>query len=93
MAEATWQGTDREFARLQQAVARNCDCVGGMLGLSPRMCTVHLMLDNQSVLDHLLYVYRVRRVFVTREFYAFPKAEKRSAEKLEAKGVKQRNAD
>jgi hypothetical protein len=77
MANATWQGTDREFARLQQAAARNCDCVGGMLGLSPRTCTVHTMLDDQSVLDHLLYVYRVRRVFVTREFYAFPAVDRR----------------
>jgi hypothetical protein len=72
MAVSTWQGTDQEFARLRQAVARNCDCVAGMIGLPPQTCSVHLMLDDQSALDHLLYVYRTRRVFITREFYAFP---------------------
>jgi hypothetical protein len=72
MANSTWQGTDQEFARLQQAFARNCDCVGGVLGLPPQTCTVHLMLQDQSVLDHFLYVFRLRGVFITREFYALP---------------------
>ena len=69
---ATWQGTDEEFARLERAVARNCDCIHVMLGLPPLTCPAHLMLDDQTTLDHLLYVYRTRRVFVTREFYALP---------------------
>jgi hypothetical protein len=72
MVEVTWQGTDAEFVRLQEAAARNCDCVSGMLGLSPKTCAVHQVLANQIVLDHLLYVYRTRRMFITREFYAFP---------------------
>jgi hypothetical protein len=72
MAAATWQGTDEEFAQLERAVTRNCDCVGGMLGLPPLTCAAHLMLVDQTTLDHLLYVYRTRRGFITREFYAFP---------------------
>jgi hypothetical protein len=47
-------------------------CVGSMLGLAPQICSVHHMLKDQSALDRLLFVYRLRRVFITREFYAFP---------------------
>jgi hypothetical protein len=74
MAAPMWQGTDAEFDRLKQAVARNCDCVAGMLGLPPLTCPAHLMLGDQSLLDHMLYVFRTRRMFVTREFYALPAA-------------------
>ena len=73
MAAVIWPGTDEEFDRLDDAVARNCDCVAGVLGLPPLTCHAHAMLGDQGALDHLLYVYRVRRVFVTREFYALPK--------------------
>jgi hypothetical protein len=72
MAAATWQGTDEEFARLEQAVAHNCDCVVGTLDLPPLTCPAHLMLGDQTTLDHLLYVYRTRQGFITREFYAVP---------------------
>jgi hypothetical protein len=72
MAAATWRGTDREYERLQRTVARNCECVSGMLGLPPLTCAPHQILENQTILDHLLYVYRTRRVFIAREFYAFP---------------------
>ena len=72
MAAATWQGTGNEFARLQQAVARNCDCVDSEPGQVPVTCAAHLMLDDQATLDHLLWVFRTRRVFVSREFYALP---------------------
>ena len=72
MAAATWQGTHEELARLERAVAHNCDCASGMLGLPPLTCAAHLMLGDQTTLDHLLYVYRTRRVFMAREFYAFP---------------------
>jgi hypothetical protein len=73
MACASWQGTDREYARLQRALNRNCECIGAMLGLPPSVCPAHAMLDEQASLDHLLYVYRMRKVFITREFYAMPR--------------------
>jgi hypothetical protein len=72
MGPVTWQGTDPEFARLLQAADRNCECVRGMYGLPPRPCPPHEMLKSQSALDHLLYVYRTRKLFITRELYAFP---------------------
>jgi hypothetical protein len=73
----TWQGTDQEYDRLQEAIARNCDCVAGMLGLPALICPAHSMLGEQSLLDHLLYVFRMRRIFVTREFYALPMSARR----------------
>ena len=72
MASSTWQGTDQEFVRLRVAVARHCDCLGGMLGIPSQTCSAHQLLERQTALDRLLYVYRMRRVFITREFYAFP---------------------
>lgn len=72
MTISAWQGTDEEFARLQVAVVRNCECVAGMFGMPPTTCEPHRMLDDQTMLDHLLYVYRTRRLFITREFYALP---------------------
>jgi hypothetical protein len=72
MPAITWQGTEHELARLHMAVDRNCDCAYGMVGLPPLTCAAHTMLNQQNVLDHLLYVLRTRRVFITREFYAVP---------------------
>jgi hypothetical protein len=72
MAAALWQGTAEEYTRLHQAVGRNCDCTSAVLGVPPQTCVAHSMLAEQSTLDHLLYVYRTRRVFITRELYAYP---------------------
>src|SRR5258707_12142940 len=70
MVKAIWQGTDDELARLHGAIAHYCDCVPPMLGLPVQTCPAHAMLDEQRALDHLLYVLRVRGLFVRREFYA-----------------------
>lgn len=72
MAIVMWQGTDEEFSRLRQAVARNCECNSGEVGRATRTCAAHAMLAEQSVLDRLLWVFRTRGVFITREFYAQP---------------------
>jgi hypothetical protein len=72
MTSATWQGTDRELARLRRAIARNCDCAVAMEDVPPQCCSVHAMLTRQRSLDRLLYVYRTRRVFIAREFYSLP---------------------
>ena len=73
MISATaWQGTARELGRLKKAVARNCECVQGFNELPEVTCAAHQMLRDQTALDHLLYVYRMRGVFIRREFYALP---------------------
>jgi hypothetical protein len=70
MVTVTWRGTPRELTRLHQAVAEHCECLGGMFGLPATQCSAHKMLTNQNALDHLLYVYRTRRLFIRRELYA-----------------------
>ena len=72
MEQVAWHGTAREFARLHEAVAQYCDCERGMFGLPPTTCAAHLLLGDQSSLDHLLYVYRMRKLFIRRELYALP---------------------
>ena len=70
MAEAVWQGTEQEFLRLRNALARHCNCVGTWDDNQWQTCAPHAMLGSQAALDHLLYVFRVRGLFVRREFYA-----------------------
>jgi hypothetical protein len=72
MSAVTWHGTPRELSRLQHAVMEHCDCVAGMFGLPPIRCAGHEMLRDQNMLDHLLYVYRMRKIFIRRELYAMP---------------------
>jgi hypothetical protein len=72
MDTAIWQGTNEEFARLDRAIEHNCECVSGGRGPAPLICAAHLMLEYQATLDHLLYVYRTRQLFMTRELYAMP---------------------
>jgi hypothetical protein len=58
-----WHGTSQELLQLREAVARNCTC-------SPPAradCPPHTMLSSQTVLDHLLYVYRAREIFMRAE--------------------------
>lgn len=72
MEHVAWHGTAREFARLHEAVAEHCDCTGRMFGVAPIICGAHMMLSDQTSLDHLLYVYRMRKLFIRRELYALP---------------------
>ena len=72
MPSISWHGTPRELSRLQQAVAEHCQCLDGVFGLPPSRCSAHDLLSNQSTLDHLLYVYRMRKLFIRRELYAMP---------------------
>jgi hypothetical protein len=68
----TWRGSEAELARLEESVRQHCECVAAMLDLAPIVCAGHLMLADQSVLNHLLYVYRTRAVFISREFIDIP---------------------
>ena len=68
MRRPTWQGTERELARLQRAIERHCDCEPLADYGPPHTCQPHNMLSEQTVLDHLLYVFRVRATFLRNEF-------------------------
>lgn len=61
-----WHGSDPELWRLREAIQRNCTCSSGKA--PQRTCPAHEMLTNQSTLDRLLYVYRARDGFMSKEF-------------------------
>lgn len=61
---AHWHGTQEELHRLVRAIEQNCACpVGGAVG-----CSAHAMLQEDRVLDHLLYVYRTIQRFQCAEW-------------------------
>ena len=70
MGRIVWHGTGTELARLRNALARHCECQQELDYDQPRPCASHAMLGSQAALDHLLYAFRMRGVFVRREFYA-----------------------
>jgi hypothetical protein len=55
-----WRGTDDELRRLQTAVEHNCTCPSLASSSADPTCVSHAVLANESVVDHLLYVYRMR---------------------------------
>lgn len=61
---AVWYGSDADLKRLRAAVARNCECV-----MAEYTCPAHEMLSDQDVLNHLVFVASVRRVYRDAEFY------------------------
>ena len=62
-----WNGTPQELARLRQAVERNWACAQSPQAPGPAY-PAHTLLTRQTTLDHLLFVYRTRTRFLTREF-------------------------
>ena len=65
---AIWHGTSEETRRLNVAITRFCGCTTGRFGAVTTVCSVHQMLGDQRVLDHLLYVYRMRERFERAEW-------------------------
>lgn len=57
-----WHGRDAALARLHAAVERHCTCVMG-----ESTCPPHAMLGDQSVLDHMAFVFGNRRIYVLAE--------------------------
>lgn len=52
----TWKGTTQESMDLTNALARNCDCKFGLMGVRLVTCPAHEMLTNdQRALDGLLW--------------------------------------
>src|SRR5687768_11941900 len=65
---AVWHGSREEMQRLDASIRRHCTCATGMLGNVTRVCSAHAMLLDQRVLDHLVYVYRIRARFERAEW-------------------------
>src|ERR687887_914441 len=55
-----WHGTQEESFALVNAIARNCTCQFGLMGVRLSTCTSHRMLtEDQHALNGLLFARRV----------------------------------
>jgi hypothetical protein len=58
--EIVWNGTSEESLALVNAIARNCACEFGLMGVRLSTCAAHRMLtEDQRALDGLVFVRRV----------------------------------
>lgn len=70
-AQVVWLGTQQESLDLVNAVARNCSCEFGMMGVRIAVCAPHRMLvEDQRALNGLLFVRRMNDRFRDAEFVA-----------------------
>jgi hypothetical protein len=58
-----WHGTVEDFARLHEAVRKNCSCQ-----LDRNTCSGHRMLDEQRIMDHLSFARAQRDRYIAEEF-------------------------
>jgi hypothetical protein len=65
MTVKQWHGSEKELLRLRVAVQNHCSC--GEAEQEPT-CQAHAMLTDQTVLDHLVFVYRRRQSYIDDEF-------------------------
>lgn len=57
--QPVWHGTQEESAALVNAIARNCNCQFGLMGVRTSTCPPHHMLiEDQRALDGLLFMRR-----------------------------------
>ncbi len=60
VAQIHFNGTTQEGNDLLKAIAHNCQCTYGLMGVRTSTCPAHHMLiDSQRVLDHLLFMRRI----------------------------------
>jgi hypothetical protein len=58
--QTVWNGTQEESFALVNAIARNCVCEFGLMGMRLSTCAPHRMLtEDQRALNGLLFVRRV----------------------------------
>jgi hypothetical protein len=68
MAKTVWHGTDLEAEELMAAIARNCTCTFGLMGVRLSTCGPHRMLtDEQRALDGLLFGHRIAARLIREE--------------------------
>ena len=60
---AHWHGERDELLRLLAAIGHHCDCPCAPVGASQSCCPPHRMLQDERLLDHLLFVFRARDRF------------------------------
>jgi hypothetical protein len=67
--ENVWHGTQQESFDLVNAIARNCECEFGLMGVRLATCAPHRMLtDDQRALDGLLFARHMAERLRREEF-------------------------
>jgi hypothetical protein len=67
--QVVWHGTQQESFDLVNAIARNCTCEFGLMGVRLATCAPHRMLtDDQRALNGLLFARRMAQRLLTEEF-------------------------
>ena len=67
--QVVWHGTQQESFDLVNAIARNCTCEFGLLGVRLATCAPHRMLtEDQRALNGLLFARRMAERLRREEF-------------------------
>jgi hypothetical protein len=67
--QVVWHGTQQESFDLVNAIARNCTCEFGLMGVRLATCAPHRMLtDDQRALNGLLFARRMQERLKREEF-------------------------
>jgi hypothetical protein len=67
--QTIWHGTQQESLELVNAIARNCTCEFGLMGMRLSACAAHMMLtEHQRSLDGLLFARRIAEQLQIEEF-------------------------
>ncbi|HEY1292750.1 MAG TPA: hypothetical protein VGJ60_06610 [Chloroflexota bacterium] len=67
--QVVWHGTQQESFDLVNAIARNCTCEFGLMGVRLVTCAPHRMLtDDQRALNGLLFARRMVKRLQREEF-------------------------
>ena len=67
--QVVWHGTQQESFDLVNAIARNCTCEFGLMGVRLATCAPHRMLtEDQRALNGLLFARRMAERLSREEF-------------------------
>jgi hypothetical protein len=67
--QVVWHGTQQESFDLVNAIARNCTCEFGLMGVRLTTCPPHRMLtEDQRALNGLLFARRMQERLQREEF-------------------------
>jgi hypothetical protein len=73
--KVTWHGTREESLALINAIASNCACVFGSVGVRLQTCAAHQMVtQDQRALNGLLFARRMAARLLAEEFSTTNKA-------------------
>ena len=68
-SQVVWHGTQQESFDLVNAIARNCTCEFGLMGVRLATCAPHRMLtEDQRALNGLLFARRMQERLRSEEF-------------------------